>query len=165
MINKRRIIIVDEKDNIIGFKDFHKVKLKDIYRVSSLWITNSKSEILLAKRALTKTHSPGKWGPAVAGTLEQGETYYSNIVKEVEEELGLKNIKIKKGPKRRTKNKYSYFNQVFFAKVDINLDELVMQEDEVSEIKWFSEKELKEMFKEKPQMFVSSFEGYLTKAK
>ncbi len=70
MDSKRKIIIVDENDNIIGSKDFDKMKPSDVYRVSSLWITNSKGETLLAKRAFNKLHSPGKWGTAVSGTVE-----------------------------------------------------------------------------------------------
>ena len=31
-------------------------------------------------RSFTKSHDPGKWGPAVAGTVEEGETY--NFLKE-----------------------------------------------------------------------------------
>ena len=89
-----KIIIVDEDDNIIGSKERNSIVSGDIYRVSALLIENSKGEILLAQRALTKKHDPGKWGPPVAGTVEEGETYESNIVKEAEEELGLKNIQI-----------------------------------------------------------------------
>jgi isopentenyl-diphosphate delta-isomerase len=70
-----KIIIVDDEDNIIGIKEREEVDKKNLrYRCSALWVKNSKGEILLAKRALTKKHSPGKWGPAVAGTLAENET-------------------------------------------------------------------------------------------
>jgi len=92
-----KIIIVDENDNPIGLKERGTLDYdKDIYRVSALWITNSKGQILIARRALTKKQNPGKWGPGVAGTIDEGETYDSNIIKEAKEELGLQNIKPEK---------------------------------------------------------------------
>jgi len=54
------IPIVDEKDKIIGYKDRKEIQKEDIYRVSALWITNSKDEILLAQRAFSKSHDPGR---------------------------------------------------------------------------------------------------------
>ena len=46
---KQRIIIVDEQDNEIGSADRETIVPGDsrIYRVSALWITNSKGEICL----------------------------------------------------------------------------------------------------------------------
>ena len=46
--------IVDEKQNIIQFKKFAKIKKEDFYLVSALWIENSRGDILFAKRAMPK---------------------------------------------------------------------------------------------------------------
>src|SRR3989344_2570418 len=113
-----KTIIVDEHDNPIGLKDREDITSEDIYRVSLLWITNSKGEILLARRAYTKSHDPGKWGPAVAGTVEEGETYESNIIKEAEEELGLTNLKLVSGARLRKRTNYNYFVQQFSIVLD-----------------------------------------------
>ena len=151
-----KIIVVDDKDNVIGIKEREAVIKKDIYRVSVLWVTNSRDEILLARRSLNKTHSPGKWGPAVAGTVEESETYDSNIVKEAEEEIGLKNIKSQKGPKIKMATKYNYFCQWYFIKIDRNLDEFKIQESEVEEIRWFSREELSRKMEEDQDEFIQS---------
>ncbi len=151
-----KIIIVDDKDNIIGIKERESITKKNIYRVSVLWVTNSKEEILLARRSLNKTHSPGKWGPAVAGTVEESETYDSNIIKETEEEIGLKNIKPRKGLKIKMATKYNYFCQWYFIKIDKNLDEFKLQESEVEEIKWFTREELLRKIKEDQDEFIQS---------
>ena len=87
-----KFTIVDENDNIIAQKERANIKPEDIYRVAALWVTNSKGDILLAQRALSKKHDPGKWGPAVAGTVEERETYRANIIKETSEEIGLHDI-------------------------------------------------------------------------
>jgi isopentenyl-diphosphate delta-isomerase len=149
-----KFTIVDENDNIIGQKERADIKQEDIYRVAALWITNSKGDILLAKRALSKKHDPGKWGPAVAGTVEEGETYRANIVKETDEEIGLHNISPVEGPKIRVKGEYNYFDQWFLLKTDLDISSFTVQKEEVAEIKWFSPKELKEQLKKSPGQFL-----------
>ena len=87
-----RIPIVNEEDEIIKIIDSTERMKGDIGRVSALWITNEKGEILLAQRSFTKKRDPGVWDPAVAGTVEEGETYEQNIIKEAEEELSKSKI-------------------------------------------------------------------------
>ncbi len=51
MKNDLQIIVVDENDNVIGSKSRDEIDYsKDIYRVSCLWVTNPKGEVLLAQR-------------------------------------------------------------------------------------------------------------------
>lgn len=59
-------------------------------KVAVLWIINEDGEILLAQRAHHKSQDPDVWGPSVTGKLEVGETFDQALVREVEEELGLK---------------------------------------------------------------------------
>lgn len=157
---KPKIIIVDENDKIIGYKDRGALEERDIYRVSALWITNSKGEVLLARRHHTKSHHPRKWGPAVAGTIEEGETYEENIIKEAEEELGLKNIQPKLSYKTKTDNKYHHFGQWYTLNIDRDINEFKIQEDEVEEIKWFSPEEAKKYLQEHPEEFTPSMKKY-----
>lgn len=156
-----KIIIVDQNDNIINHKERETLKQEDIYRVSALWITNSKGEILLARRAFTKSHSPGNWGPAVAGTVEESETYYSNIIKEAKEELGLVNIKPKTGPKIRVAKNYNYFCQWFLLETDKPADEFKIQKSEVEEVKWIPKKELLNEIKNNPDNFVEAMKEWI----
>ena len=143
-MKKIKIVIVNEKDKIIDYKDRDSLERNDIYRVSALWIVNNKGEYLLARRGFTKSHHPGKWGPAVAGTVDKEETYLDNIVKEAEEELGLSGINFKKGPKTKTTGKYNHFTQWYIAKIDKEINDFRIKKDEVAEIKWFSREELLE---------------------
>lgn len=157
---KPKIIIVDENDKIVGYKNRGALDKADIYRVSALWITNSNGQILLARRHHTKSHHPRKWGPAVAGTVDEGETYEENIIKEAEEELGLKNIKPEIGPKTKTDNEYHNFTQCYVLNVDFDITQFKIQEDEVEEIKWFSPEELKKQLQENPEEFLPTMEKY-----
>ncbi len=157
-----KIIIVDDNDDIIASKERESLEVKDIWRVSALWLTNSKGEILMARRALNKIHNPGKWGPAAAGTVEEGETYDFNIIKETEEELGLKNLEFKKGPKtKNSTGKYNYFCQWYSAKNDKPAEEFKIQKSEVAEVRWFTKEELKKKLQENPNELIYSINQWI----
>jgi 8-oxo-dGTP diphosphatase len=153
---KQLIPIVNENDEIIGYKERSGEILEGVYRVSALWIINSKDEILLARRALSKSNNPGKWGPAVAGTVEKGETYESNIIKEAEEELGLKDIKIRKWKKIRVKGRYNFFCQYFISKIDKDAKDFDFDKREVMDVKWFTKKEILDIVKNHPEQLTES---------
>lgn len=155
-----RIPIVDEEDNIIGYKDKKDHNPKDICRITGLWVTAPNGEILLARRSFTKKHDPGVWGPAVSGTVEEGETYESNIVKEAEEEIGLTGVKFKIGPKIRRSTSHEYFAQWFTAVVERDYP-FVKQDDEVEEIRWFSKSEISKLLEDTPEVFLKNLKEYV----
>jgi len=156
------IVVVDEDDNEVGCEPRDVVDAKKLrYRASGLWIKNSNGDSLLARRAYTKTHYPGRWGSAVAGTVEEGETYEGNIVKEAEEELGLTDIELVKGPHAETSGEYSHFTQWFNLIVDEPESYFKIQDEEVVEIKWFSEEELRKELKDNPKEFVENMERFV----
>lgn len=156
-VGKPRITIVNDQDEIIGYKERDTLDLEDIYRVSALWVTNSKGDILLAQRQLDKRHHPGMWGPAVAGTVDEGESYDDNIIKEAEEEIGLKNIKPQKSMKRRitlATGGYNHFTQWYTLVIDKPAQDFVLQEEEVAQVKWFSREELEQELREHPEKYL-----------
>ncbi|MEN9413494.1 MAG: hypothetical protein RLZZ342_581 [Candidatus Parcubacteria bacterium] len=148
------IAIVDENDAVVGSVEREERAPEQIYRVSALWLTNSKGEILMAQRALTKKHDPGVWGPAVAGTVEAHETYKSNIVKEIQEEIGLvvEEGELSDGPRVRIhKPQGGYFAQYFLLTKDILVEDFVLEKDGVAQVKWFSKDELRDMLANHPE--------------
>jgi len=156
-MKKSKIIIVDNNDNPIALKYRDEVDYqKDIYRCTGIWITNSKEEILIAQRKITKDINPGKWGPAVAGTIEEGETYESNAYKELKEEIGLTGVKLEVGQKQRSTSPRNYFGQWFTCKVDKPIKDFVIQEDEVAQIRWINKNELVGDLKNNPDKYVPS---------
>jgi isopentenyl-diphosphate delta-isomerase len=156
-----RIIIVNNKDEIIGHKQRGTLARSDIYRVSALWVTNSRGDVLLAQRKFNKKHNPGMWGPAVAGTIDEGETYDSNIVKEAEEEIGLAHITPRKGPKYRTADDYNFFCQWYTLALDKPAEDFTVQEDEVEQIKWFTVDELQRELLQHPEKYLSSLDSIM----
>jgi len=155
------IPIVDEKDGIIDFKDKKFRTKDDIYRISSLWIMNSKGEILLAQRHKSKMLHPNTWWPAVAGTVDEQETYKETIIRETEEELGLKNIEFQLWPKVRIKDDYWFFCQWFVACVDKDISEFIPQETEVQALRWINSNELLREYKKSPEIYIPSMKNCL----
>jgi isopentenyldiphosphate isomerase len=54
-----RIPIVNEKDEIIGYKERKDRNIEKIVRATGLWVTDKDGNILLAKRALSRRYAPG----------------------------------------------------------------------------------------------------------
>jgi isopentenyl-diphosphate delta-isomerase len=157
---KQKIAIVNENDEIIGYWERGSTSEEDICRVSALWLTNSRGEILIAKRHRNKFYHPGTWGPAVAGTVEVGESYEDNIIKEAKEELGLENIKPKIGPKIRVDDVHPFFLQWYTMTADKKLNEFKLQSEEVEGVDWISLEELERQLKEQPEKFTPNMKRY-----
>ena len=151
------IIVVDDKDRIIGVKERSKIDFsKDIYRVSCLWIVNSMGELLIARRSSKKEHDPNKWGPSVAGTNDEGETYEENIYKEAREELGVEGLSLKVLRKIFIHTKARYFCMIFISEMDRKIEDFILQEDEVDEVMWISREDLKRDMANNPDDYVFS---------
>jgi isopentenyl-diphosphate Delta-isomerase len=150
------ISIVDEDDTIIEYVEISERKPEQIYRVSALWVTNSHGDILIAQRHRSKKHYPLRWWPAVAGTVEKGETYLSNIIKETEEEIWVSITDPTLGPKIQTKTWYLHFTQWFTATLDKTIDEFTLQKDEVEQVRWVSPEKLVSELEENPEIFTPS---------
>lgn len=153
------IPIVNEKDDIICHKDRSEIDYSnDIFRTASIWIVNNKGEVLLAQRKFDKAVDPGKWGEAVGGTVEGNDSYYDTVIREAEEELGLKNITIKEGPKQFLQTKtYSCYVQWYIANIDYKISDFVIQEEEIEQIAWIPVKQLENDLINNPEKYVSDF--------
>ncbi len=152
-----KIPIVNEQDEVLDYIDRNNRSSDHICRVSALWLTDRDGNILLAQRAFDKIHHPGLWGPAVAGTVEEGETYESNIIKESEEEIGLVGVDFTSGPKLLMRSVHSYHAQWFTA-VAPHEYPFVKQDREVEQVKWFSKEEIAKLLKESPEIFIENFD-------
>jgi 8-oxo-dGTP pyrophosphatase MutT (NUDIX family) len=92
----------------------------------------------------------------VAGTVDEEEDYKTNILKEAEEEIGLKGIKPRIGPKERVSGEYNFFGQWYLLEINKPLSEFTIDQSEVEEIKWFSKKELLKEIRDNPAEFLET---------
>ena len=153
-----KVVIVDRQDRPVGLKNYEAIRYEDIYRVTALWLTDSKSgETLIAQRARTKHNDPGKWAFAVAGTIEEGDTYEGNIIQETAEEIGLTGIEFRSGPKEFVDDgAHKFFCQWFTAEVHKDTVQITMQEDEVDAVRWLPVGDLISDCKAHPDKYVPS---------
>ena len=159
-----KIQSVDDQDQLIGVKERTNTDYgSEIYRVSALWLVNSKGQTLLAKRAAVKDKDPGKWGPAVAGTINEGETYDDNIYKEATEEIGLEGEEFTKGLKIHVTYPRNYFCKWYFVKLDRDTDSLTMQADEVDALEWVDIEQMKQELRSKPDKYVPAMKQIIDK--
>jgi isopentenyldiphosphate isomerase len=61
-----------------------------LHRVVHVLVFNEGGEILLQKRSMTKDVAPGRWDTSVGGHVNAGESLADALVREIAEELGIK---------------------------------------------------------------------------
>ena len=112
-----------------------------------IWIINDNNEILVQKRAACKKNHPNKWDMPSAGHVIAGETSIKGAIRETYEELGVKS----------EESDYKFIceyicdssyeiAQVYLLKLNLNIDEFELQENEVSEVKWLNYDKFKDLF-------------------
>lgn len=115
-----------------------------IYRIK-----NSSLEILLQKRADNKDSFPSCWDTSCAGHVTSGDTFEQTVIKELQEELGIKtaldNIThafdqvVEKinvfHSKTFTDREY---NKVYTMYYDVPENSLTFQQEEISALKWMN---------------------------
>ena len=149
---KRRYTIVNEKDEVVGSKRLEDLATGDIIRASALWLVDKKTgEILTTQRSFSEDHDSGRWGPAVAGTVEKGESYKKNIIKEIEEEIGLRNLRLTMREKVREGN---FFLQWFYCEMEKDKIKLKFKDSEVINSRWISKEDLKRELGKYPKKFM-----------
>src|SRR6186713_1579239 len=84
-----KVILVSEHDDMVGIMDkmeAHKQGL--LHRAFSVFIFNSKGEMLLQQRAFNKYHSGGLWTNACCGHPSPGEQTVAAARRRLMEEMG-----------------------------------------------------------------------------
>jgi isopentenyldiphosphate isomerase len=172
MSKREKVYVVDKDDNILEEKWRDETTPEDRIRIVSVWVENSKGEVLLARRAETMRLHPGLWGPSAAGGVTVGEDYLISAKKELSEELGLDIDK--EGIAIIRVGKYLYGTNapndglrmlaVFLVKVNWQIQQFTYPEDEVAEIKWIAKANLKRELRSKPDTYLphaGDWEQYL----
>lgn len=125
-------------------------------------LLNDKGEILLQKRSSTKEIEPNKWAWH-GGHVIAGETSIEAIIREIKEELGiilsedqielLVELKRDKLPNRQ-------FTTAYYSVCNLSVEDFNIQEEELSEVKWFSFKKFKDMiYNNHPNMMFKNNEN------
>ena len=100
------VIVVDELDQVIGYKNRTELIPSDCWRMTAVWIRSAEdhNRVLIAKRAPHKDRQAGLWVAPVNGTVPRGEDYAQTIKREIHEELGVADAELELGPKQSFTN-------------------------------------------------------------
>jgi 16S rRNA (adenine1518-N6/adenine1519-N6)-dimethyltransferase len=82
--------VVDENDNVIDRAPrsyVHAQKL--LHRAVSIFLFNTRGELLIQKRSASKDEYPGCYTSSASGHVSAGETYDETAPRELAEELGI----------------------------------------------------------------------------
>ena len=134
--------LYDKNKNVTGltFKKGEKVPEGYYYLLVGLLIENDKGEFLLQRRSPDKG---GKWA-GTGGHAKAGQTSLEAVIDETKEELGIdiskENIinfeNVKEG---------NVFCDFYYVKANIDLKDIVIQEEELSEVGYFSREEINKL--------------------
>ena len=126
-----------------------------MYSVIHLWIYNSKGEVLLQHRCKEKKLYPNMWDISVAGAVDAGETPTQAVIREAKEEIGLVILKDKLNEAFVfnenyvfNKNEINEHAHVFLFEYNGSISSFKLQKEEVDSVKFFSQKEIKDILSE-----------------
>lgn len=152
------IDIVDENNQLTGEKcerkELHEKGLW--YRAVFVIVMNSKNELLFQKRTSDRKIHPNKWG-ITGGHVDSEESERVAAARETQEEIGIENLDpkdleflcVKKIVRKYGNVINNHFKNIFLLRTDLKIDEFVPQKSELSELKYFSIDEIKNICQNK----------------
>lgn len=126
--------------------EIHKLGLW--HRISYCFIFNDKKNVLLQRRSGSKI-TPNVWDKTVGGHVEAGESCYKTLLRKTEEEIGLK-LKPEEIEHFGCATvdyitetvKCHIFAECYIVRKNIDINDLEINKEEISELKWFSKEEI-----------------------
>jgi isopentenyl-diphosphate Delta-isomerase len=88
-MTEEQVVLVNENDietGLIGKMEAHEKAL--LHRAFSVFVFNSKNELMLQQRALTKYHTPGLWTNTCCSHPRPGENVNDAAYRRLQEEMG-----------------------------------------------------------------------------
>ena len=138
-MSEEKVILVDKNDNQVGFMPKLEAHEKGIlHRAFSVFIFNSKYELLLQKRASSKYHSGGLWTNTCCSHPREGEDILNAANRRLDEEMGIKTSLRKVYDfiyKAELDNQLTEheFDHVFYGVCD---NDPILNKDEAEDFKW-----------------------------
>jgi isopentenyl-diphosphate delta-isomerase len=138
-MSEEKVILVDKNDNQVGLMPKLEAHEKGVlHRAFSIFIFNSKYELLLQKRASSKYHSGGLWTNTCCSHPREGEDILDAANRRLDEEMGITTSLRKVYDfiyKAELDNQLTEheFDHVFYGVFD---NDPILNEDEAEDFKW-----------------------------
>jgi len=149
--------VVNERDEVIGRevrREVHRRKLR--HRAVHVFVFNSRGEVFLQKRSMSKDSSPGLWDSSSSGHLDCGEDYDACVVRELREEIGLM---VSAPPRRLFKvEACTQTGEEFVWLYQCESEgPFTLHPEEIERGDWFIPQQVSNWVKERPQDFAPAF--------
>lgn len=116
-----------------------------VYRLAvHICIFNSRGQMLIQQRQLTKFGWPGLWDVTASGSVIAGETSGEGAEREMREEQGLE-VDFSNIRPALTIHFPEGFGDVYLLERDVDIESLTLQTEEVLAVRWAEETEIVEM--------------------
>ena len=113
-----------------------------LFMIVLIFIENEKGEFLLQKTSKSRHSCMATTG----GHVTYGDDALKTVVKECKEELGV-DMSVNEITHICTSVFKNCFLEVFYIKKELDVNELVLQEEEVEYVNWYTNKEIQEFIK------------------
>lgn len=157
---EEQVILVNEKDEPIGLMGKMEAHEKGLlHRAFSVFVFNSKQEVLLQQRAACKYHSPNLWTNTCCSHPRAGETNQQAGERRLQEEMGLQVPLqevfsfIYKAPFDNGLTEHEY-DHVLIGYSDVQPQ---INPEEVASWKWLSLEAIKEDILQAPERYTAWF--------
>lgn len=157
---EEKVVLVNDKDEILGLMEKMQAHENGIlHRAFSVFLFNSKGEMLLQKRASQKYHSPNQWTNACCSHPRIDETYLEAAKRRLNEELGI-NCELEEKfwfiyKADVGQNLWEHeLDHVFVGNYD---SEFQLNTEEVAEVRYISMEDLDQEMKQNPELFTEWF--------
>ena len=159
------VILVDSQDNELGVMEKLEAHEKGIlHRAFSIFLFNSKGEMLIQQRALSKYHSPGLWTNACCSHPAPAETILDAGKRRLQEELGLSTVLVDafKFEYRETFDNALTEHELDHVLVGYTDDSPILNSDEAKDYRWVDLSDLLVEISLNPELFTVWFKIILT---
>ena len=149
--------VVNERDEVVGRaprREVHRTGLK--HRAVHVFALNSRGEVFLQKRSMSKDTSPGLWDSSASGHLDCGEDYDACAIRELREEIGLN---VSESPRRLFKVEACHETGQEFVWLYQCESEgpFTLHPEEIERGEWFAQEQVAQWVEERPQDFAPAF--------
>jgi isopentenyldiphosphate isomerase len=87
------VTIVDEYNRVVGAVPRREMRAQNLpHRSTYILVFNPQGELYVQKRTMSKDVFPGYYDPVAGGVVLAGESYEQGAVRELEEEMGIRNV-------------------------------------------------------------------------
>lgn len=162
------VVLVTPEDEVLGLMEKQQAHINGLlHRAFSVFLFNSKGEMLLQKRASGKYHSPNQWTNAVCSHPREGETYLEGANRRLKEELGIEADLSEKFNfiYKADVGKGLWEHELDYVFIGNHEDKFQLNKDEVEEVRYISMADLDTEIMNSPENFTEWFKIILEEYK